>query len=357
MVRNFTFTGFYIVCELWGDVVLNLLFWGLANETTSHSNAKLLYPLFGFGANLAQVAGGAIVKWAAGHHSNGFSGQINLLTAVICGSCLLIVALHNLICSRFGHSSKSKAAPSPSPPPAPSSEAPESKEEEGEKRGMGLRQAMSVIAANPQIRWLAIIALAQGIAMNMVEFSWKAHVKMAKPSPEAYSAFMGAVASALGVTTTVFQFASPFAFRRLGWGATASLMPIILFFGGVTFLGAGTVRALMGASGEWLLGVVVLVGGATFVVAKGSRFAVQKPAEEMVYMRLDERSRTQGKAAVDVFVAQAGKSGGSVLQQLLLLAFAGSVSGMLPVILALLTVALRGWLLAIRRLNSLVSSP
>ena len=51
------------------------------------------------------------------------------------------------------------------------------------------------------------------------------------------------------------------------------------------------------------------------VFGKGAKFSMFKPAEEMVYIGLDEESRTKGKAAIDVVGAQTGKSGGSVLQQ------------------------------------------
>ena len=51
------------------------------------------------------------------------------------------------------------------------------------------------------------------------------------------------------------------------------------------------------------------------VFAKGAKFSMFKPAEEMVYIGLDEESRTKGKAAIDVVGAQSGKSAGSVLQQ------------------------------------------
>jgi ATP/ADP translocase len=52
MVRNWMFTLFYCSAELWGDVVLSLLFWGLANEMTTIEEAPGLYPLFGVGANV-----------------------------------------------------------------------------------------------------------------------------------------------------------------------------------------------------------------------------------------------------------------------------------------------------------------
>ena len=58
MVRNWAFTLFYCCSELWGDVALSLLFWGLANETTSLRDAPVLYPLFGVGANGAQTLAG-----------------------------------------------------------------------------------------------------------------------------------------------------------------------------------------------------------------------------------------------------------------------------------------------------------
>ena len=46
---NWTYSLFYVFSELWGDVVLSLLFWGLANETTSLHDAAIIYPLLGIG--------------------------------------------------------------------------------------------------------------------------------------------------------------------------------------------------------------------------------------------------------------------------------------------------------------------
>jgi AAA family ATP:ADP antiporter len=52
---HWTYTLFYVSSELWGDVILSLLFWGMANETTRLQDAGVIYPLLGVGANLAQA--------------------------------------------------------------------------------------------------------------------------------------------------------------------------------------------------------------------------------------------------------------------------------------------------------------
>ena len=75
-----------------------------------------------------------------------------------------------------------------------------------------------------------------------------------------------------------------------------------------------------------------MLGGAViYIVERAAKFSLFKPAEEMVYITLDEDSRTKGKAAVDVLGAQIGKTGGSFMQQGLILTY-GSIIAALPVL-------------------------
>merc|ERR1719353_2167112 len=62
VVHQWTFTIFYVMSELWGDVILSLNFWVLANETTRTEDAIVLYPLFGIGANVAQLVAGQTLR-------------------------------------------------------------------------------------------------------------------------------------------------------------------------------------------------------------------------------------------------------------------------------------------------------
>lgn len=50
-------------------------------------------------------------------------------------------------------------------------------------------------------------------------------------------------------------------------------------------------------------------GALLYVFGKGAKFSLFKPAEEMVYITLDEDGRTRGKAAIDVVGAQVGIAG------------------------------------------------
>jgi len=62
ILRNWTYCLFYVMAELWGSVVVSVLFWGFANQITAVDEAKQFYPLFGLGANVALIFSGRTVK-------------------------------------------------------------------------------------------------------------------------------------------------------------------------------------------------------------------------------------------------------------------------------------------------------
>ena len=73
MVRNWTFTTFYIMSELWAPVVLGMLFWGFVNDHTEVSQAKRTYGILNQGSNLAPILGGGLGILCANTFSGSFS--------------------------------------------------------------------------------------------------------------------------------------------------------------------------------------------------------------------------------------------------------------------------------------------
>ena len=92
ILRNWSFALFYVMAEMWGSVVVSLLFWGFANTVTTVSEAKKYYPLFGMGANVALIFSGQYVKLVsklrglAGPGVDAWGMSLKLLMGAVCAS-------------------------------------------------------------------------------------------------------------------------------------------------------------------------------------------------------------------------------------------------------------------------------
>ncbi|CAD7696846.1 unnamed protein product [Ostreobium quekettii] len=432
MLQNWTFTLFYCMSELWGDVGLSLLFWGFANEITKMENAPLLYPLFGIGANLAQTLAGLVLKFFSGLGSGeaAFATSLAKLMWMVMLCKGIVIVLHFWIernstdlrkqekqqrqiaaaerpshgpllpgdrtesrqrmrsdkmdaaMPNLGNGHSSSQSDRSQLHPASSAldeggghddrvgdtvhmEASTSSEIEGtngsgtpaEDTPRSIKEVLKILGQSPHIRALAVMMVAQSFAVNVMEFVWKSHVGLVYPTPAAFTGFMGDVATATGIVTGSLMFLSPIMFERLGWTGVAGVTPKVLSYGGgAFFLSCFAYHAFtrMGALawGTAVLPAVAFGGAALFVLARGAKFSLFKPAEEMVYICLDEDSRTKGKAAVDVVGAQFGKSAGSISQQVLLLLSSGALFGIIPVIFGMYMLTLREWNKAVDDLSA-----
>ncbi|GIL72365.1 hypothetical protein Vretimale_4143 [Volvox reticuliferus] len=426
MIRNWTFTLFFCISELWGDVCLGLLFWGLANDTTSLADAPTLYPLFGLGANVAQALAGFALKFFSGpasHGSSSFTSEVQALMCVVLVFSILALALHHgisvrdnrqrlerrqqvaatLRASRRAAAAAASAAADATPrsaenqmqpvSPASTSAAAVAPAEatatsrQGEVAGAGAgsngaaaaaeqardtgptkrrqsKQSLSEIyrtlAVSVPIRCLVVMSMAQGLCTNLMEFAWKSHIRLLYPTPAAFTSFLGDVSTWQGIVTGLLMVLSPTMFERMGWAGVAAATPKILLYGGGLFFAtamvyqfalAPTASAAASAASMGVLQLLVYGGALLYVFSKSAKFSLFKPAEEMVYISLDEEGRTKGKAAIDVVGSQAGKSGGSVLQQVLLLLCGGAIAGQLPMMVAVYLAMSQSWLRSVSTLS------
>ena len=68
--RNWTYSLFYFLANMWGSVVVSLLFWGTANDVVTVPEAKKYFPLFGLFANVALVFSGQFVRYVSKLHTS-----------------------------------------------------------------------------------------------------------------------------------------------------------------------------------------------------------------------------------------------------------------------------------------------
>src|SRR3989344_5271372 len=350
MIRYWPSSLFYIMAELWGSAAVSLLFWGFANQITKIHESKRFYALFGIGANLAMYPAGYLIRKFAEMKQilpkevDAWGVTLNYTLSAVVVACIAAIAIYwwinkeVLTDPRFYDPN-------------------EVKKDKKSKPKMSIKESMLYLIRSPYLGCIAVLVMAYGMSINLVELTWKKQLGMQYPNPNDYQNFMGSFSWATA-TLTIFMmfFVGGNVIRRFGWGAGALFTPIILAITGLLFFAFVIFRDQLGGLvsmlGSTPLMLAVLFGMIQNVMSKATKYSMFDPTKEMAYIPLDPEVKLKGKAAIDVVGARLGKSGGSLFQQGLLILFnASSILVVAPYIAAMLMVIAVAWLFAVRSLN------
>lgn len=126
---------------------------------------------------------------------------------------------------------------------------------------------------------------------------------------------------------------------------------------GVTGLGffatnifSGAMSPVAAMIGTTPLMLAVLLGAAQNILSKSSKYSLFDPCKEMAYIPLDQDSKTKGKAAIDVVGNPLGKSGGALIQQILIFGV-GSLAAATPYLAVILSGLIFWWFRAANSLS------
>ncbi|PQQ15888.1 plastidic ATP/ADP-transporter [Prunus yedoensis var. nudiflora] len=311
ILRIWSFCLFYVMAELWGSVVVSVLFWGFANQITTVDEAKRFYPLFGLGANVALIFSGRTVKYFSNLRKNlgpGVDGWAMSLR----GMMSIVVLMGFTICFLYWWVNNYVPLPTRS-------------KKKKDKPKMGTMESLKFLVSSRYIRDLATLVVAYGISINLVEVTWKSKLKAQFPSPNEYSSFMGDFSTATGIATFTMMLLSQVIFEKYGWGVAAKITPTVLLLTGVGFfsliLFGGPLSPAITSLGMTPLLAAVYVGALQNIFSKSAKYSLFDPCKEMAYIPLDEDTKVKGKAAIDVVCNPLGKSGGALIQQFMILTF------------------------------------
>ncbi|XP_031386651.1 plastidic ATP/ADP-transporter-like [Punica granatum] len=341
IMRIWSFCLFYVMAELWGSVVISVLFWGFANQITTIEEAKRFYPLFGLGANVALVFSGRTVKYfsnlrqSLGPGVDGWAVSLKAMMSIVVVMGLAICGLYWWVNTFVPLPTRSK--------------------KKKEKPKMGTMESLKFLVSQRYIRDLATLVVAYGISINLVEVTWKSKLKAQFPSPNEYSSFMGDFSTATGIMTFTMMLLSQFIFDKYGWGVAAKITPTVLLLTGVGFfsliLFGDPFAPSLAKFGMTPLLAAVYVGAMQNIFSKSAKYSLFDPCKEMAYIPLDEDTKVKGKAAIDVVCNPLGKSGGALIQQFMILTF-GSLANSTPYLGGILLVIVLAWLGAARSLET-----
>lgn len=349
MFRNWTLTSFYVMSELWSNIILTMLFWGFANQVTRLGEAKRFYGLFGIGGNLSGIAAGQASVYISQHIFNpslpfgetAWEQSMMMLVMIVIVTGLLTMALFRwmnktvLTDPKF-HIEKSVG-----------------QNEKGVKPKISLREAISFLMRSRYMIYIAIIVVSYNVVMNLVEVVWKQQAHELFPDPSAYNIYMNNVSTIIGIIATLSAlFISGNSMRLLGWTFTAMMTPVILLFTCVGFFLFFFSKDLAAMSflGATPLAMVVFFGSVQNILSRGAKYTVFDATKEMAFVPLSSESQIKGKAVIDGVCSRLGKSGGSVIHQTLLILFS-SISASAPYVAGFLLSVILIWTIATRLLG------
>lgn len=341
MLRNWSFTLFYVMCELWGSIVLTVLFWGFANEITKIHEARRFYSMLGVVASLAGIIAGFAANFLADEHSWDRTLNILVITIIICGCIAMGVFcwMNKYVLNDIKFEELHKAT----------------EEMSKKKHKLSIRESFSYLSNSKYLICIAVLVVSYNLVINLIEIVWKDQLRQLYSSPLEYNSYMNSMTSAVGAIATIASLFMSQLIARFGWTYTSLITPVTMLFTSVGFFAfmlfrydlAGLVYTLTGTTP---LAIAVFFGSAQVCMSKACKYSVFDSTKEMVFIPLSHECKLKGKAAIDGVGSRLGKSGGSLIHQSLLMVFA-TVSSSAPYVAIVLMCVIVVWIIAVRSLG------
>lgn len=341
MICNWTFTSFYIISELWSVLVLSILFWGFANDTTSVKEATRSYGILNIGSNVAPILGGSVALFVSNNltlsfltqHTDAWGGTIIKLILMVVFLGILSIGLYYWI-----HKNVVKG---------PS----ESRSFKGRKKRLSIRESIRYLLRSKYLTCIALIVLGYNISINLTDILWKEQLKRFFSDPNEMLEHMNLITVGIGIIATQGAIFFSVLVRKFGWTFIAILTPLLMTMmaiGFFAFLFCGSVLSsfafsLMGVSP---LAMTVYFGSLQNCLSKAGKYSVFDASKELAFLPLDQEAKLRGKAAIDGLGSGIGKSGASLAYQSLLIV-TGGIAFTTPYIAIILACVFSTWIYSV----------
>ncbi|HEY4831633.1 MAG TPA: Npt1/Npt2 family nucleotide transporter, partial [Waddliaceae bacterium] len=225
------FSLFYVLSEIWGSAMIALMFWQFANHVVRMRESKRFYGLFAVVGNLALVLSGQVVSLSSRYVQSYFSSKeeawevsLFILMGAVVFFGLIAMALY-----RWMHSSVLTDKKF--------FDVDEQVGKKKKKEKLSLVESAKLIFSSPELGLIAILIMAYGITINLVEVQFKHQLGLWYAGDKGgYNWFMGQYSTVTGVATIIFGLlAGSNILRRVSWFNAAIITPTVIAAGGILF--------------------------------------------------------------------------------------------------------------------------
>jgi len=299
LIHYWPYTIFYVFAELWGSFIFMVLLWGLINDQTSLDDSKRLFPLYLLAGNISAVVAGPVGIWLT-RSSWGFTLNSSIALVIILGLItVLLLPKHEI-------------------------------EDTQKSESPSLLREIGSLFRSKHILNMALMGFSFNVIINLSEVIWKQELFKHCPHPADYNIYMNTITFTVGILSTiVIILLSTGILNSFGWRSSALLTPVITLVSGLFFFG-------LVLSPGVSLALTTLIGSAHICLKRTCRYTFYDVTREMAYTPLKASERIHGKSLICGTGSRAGRMGGSLIIQVLLL-FYSSLAASIPFIMIFFT--------------------
>ncbi len=352
-----SYSVFYVLAELWGGILYSFIFWEFANHIFNFSEAKRFYGLFAVTANVTLILSGSFVYFCSESIRNyvlpgtdAWRVSIYLLMSAVVSMGVISIyvcrsmykgVLPDKSCFDFPESIVTQEATIDKP---------------------SLIESFKSIIKSPELALIAILIVAYGVAMNLIEVQWKEQLKIFFAGDKGgYNGFLGMYSMATGTYGLIFMIVGIYILRKCSWFTAAVIAPVVVLVGGSLFftfiVSKDLFQPLLDSFNLKSNAIAVFLGAGVILLSKSVISTLFGPTKEMAYIPLDPELKSKGKAVVDLLVGRFGKAGGAHIQTGLLAAFATKdIISIAPYAFGIFAIVCVVWIYAVKGLSKRIDA-
>ncbi len=254
---NWSYASFYVIAEIWGNMILSLLFWQFANQITTNNEVRRFYPMFGLLGNCSLLIVAFVLNIFLDQNIHIVPSEIKFIP-VLCITILNGLAILFLYYWINRNIIKNK----------PVYDAKQTKK-------LNVKDSIKMILSSKYLGLLALFVISYGISINLVEGIWKSKIREIYPSKEEYTLFMSSFQAYQGIVAIIFMFIGSNILRILSWKKAAMFTPIMMLFTGSIFFLLITIEnfstiEISAFIGTGPLFLVIMIGSAQNILTKAT---------------------------------------------------------------------------------------
>lgn len=342
---NLPFAVFYVFSELWGGLMISSLFWQFANRVTLKHEVTRFFGLYSLLSSIGTVLAGIIIM---NYAQNLDIKHVQVLMTVIIFSAFLILIMFsyvNKITPKNINNLDQKI----------------NTEQKSKKTKVNSFDGIRILFKNSYLLFICVLIISYGISINFSEILLKAGMKEIFDKSQ-YARMQGLLSIFTGLFSSVIVLFSANILRKFSWKISALITPLAFLIAGGLFSFTVIYKQFISPS---IFGISSVVISAWFGIVydafvKSIKYSLFDTTKSMLYIPLDEDTKTKGQAAVELLGGRAGKAGSSAIQQVMfsfprtLNTVTGTVGGVLaysPIIISVFFVTVGTWIFSVLKLN------